>query len=93
MFSWTNISNLNQAQYRIIRALATAKNSIKDLCVIGDPDQAIYGFRGSDVKFFNRFISDYPGTGVSQSDQKLSFNENHLECFLPGYQKSSPVLL
>ena len=56
--------DLNQAQYRIIRALAPAKNSVKDLCVIGDPDQAIYGFRGSDVKFFNRFISDYPGSGV-----------------------------
>ena len=56
--------DLNQAQYRIIRALAPAKNSVKNLCVIGDPDQAIYGFRGSDVKFFNRFISDYPGTGV-----------------------------
>ena len=56
--------DLNQAQYRIIRALAPAKNSLKDLCVIGDPDQAIYGFRGSDVKFFNRFISDYPDTGV-----------------------------
>jgi len=56
--------DLNQAQYRIIRALVPAKNSVKDLCVIGDPDQAIYGFRGSDVKFFNRFISDYPDTGV-----------------------------
>ena len=56
--------DLNQAQYRIVRALAPAKNSVKDLCVIGDPDQAIYGFRGSDVKFFNRFISDYPDTGV-----------------------------
>ena len=56
--------DLNQAQYRIIRALAPAINSVKDLCVIGDPDQAIYGFRGSDVKYFNRFISDYPATGV-----------------------------
>ena len=56
--------DLNQAQYRIIRALAPAKNSVKDLCVIGDPDQAIYGFRGSDVQYFNRFISDYPETGV-----------------------------
>ena len=56
--------DLNQAQYRIIRALAPGKNTVKDLCVIGDPDQAIYGFRGSDVKYFNRFISDYPDTGV-----------------------------
>ena len=56
--------DLNQAQYRIIRALAPANNSIKDLCVIGDPDQAIYGFRGSDVTYFNQFISDYPDTAV-----------------------------
>jgi superfamily I DNA/RNA helicase len=56
--------DLNQAQYRIIRALAPAKDTVKDLCVIGDPDQAIYGFRGSDVQYFKRFISDYPDTGV-----------------------------
>ncbi len=56
--------DLNHAQYRIIRALAPTSTSLKNLCVIGDPDQAIYGFRGSDVKFFNRFISDYPDTGV-----------------------------
>jgi DNA helicase II / ATP-dependent DNA helicase PcrA len=56
--------DLNQAQYRIIRALIPAGDTIKDLCVIGDPDQAIYSFRGSDVQYFNRFISDYPQTGV-----------------------------
>jgi uncharacterized protein (TIGR00375 family) len=56
--------DLNQAQYRIIRALVPAENSAKDLCVIGDPDQAIYGFRGSDIQYFNRFISDYPNTGM-----------------------------
>jgi DNA helicase-2/ATP-dependent DNA helicase PcrA len=32
-----------------------------DLTVIGDPDQAIYGFRGADVGFFLRFTEDYPG--------------------------------
>jgi uncharacterized protein (TIGR00375 family) len=56
--------DLNQGQYRIIRALAPDESSIKDLCVIGDPDQAIYGFRGSDAKYFNRFVQDYPGAGV-----------------------------
>ena len=56
--------DLNQAQYRIIRALAPDSNSVKNLCVIGDPDQSIYGFRGSDVKYFNRFISDYPDAAL-----------------------------
>ncbi len=56
--------DLNQAQYRIIRALAPDRGAIKDLCVIGDPDQSIYGFRGSDTAYFKRFTDDYPGTEV-----------------------------
>ncbi|MFP4531723.1 MAG: UvrD-helicase domain-containing protein [Desulfobacterales bacterium] len=49
--------DLNQGQYRIISALTRADGNI---CVIGDPDQSIYGFRGSDVKFFTRFTTDFP---------------------------------
>jgi uncharacterized protein (TIGR00375 family) len=56
--------DLNQAQYRIIRALAPDQAAVKNLCVIGDPDQSIYGFRGSDTVHFKRFIDDYPGTEV-----------------------------
>ena len=55
--------DLNSAQYRIIRALAPSTDAVRDLCVIGDPDQSIYGFRGSDVTLFNRFKTDYPGSG------------------------------
>jgi superfamily I DNA/RNA helicase len=33
----------------------------QELRVIGDPDQAIYGFRGSDKRFIDRFLADYPG--------------------------------
>jgi DNA helicase-2/ATP-dependent DNA helicase PcrA len=31
------------------------------LCAIGDPDQAIYGFRGADAENFHRFAGDFPG--------------------------------
>ena len=49
--------DLNVGQYRLVKALA---HSGTELFVIGDPDQAIYGFRGSDVRFFNRFVTDFP---------------------------------
>ena len=53
--------DLNFGQYRLIRRLVPPDGN---LCVIGDPDQAIYGFRGSDVAFFNQFVEDYPDARV-----------------------------
>lgn len=43
------------AQYRFLRAIAS-----HHVCVIGDPDQAIYGFAGS-FRAFEAFQSDFPG--------------------------------
>jgi uncharacterized protein (TIGR00375 family) len=57
--------DLNHGQYRIIRALAPPQADGGSLCVIGDPDQSIYGFRGSDSLYFRKFLSDYPGAGVA----------------------------
>lgn len=48
--------DINHAQYRLVRLLAPEGHNI---CVIGDPDQAIYGFRGADVRYFHRFSKDY----------------------------------
>ena len=50
--------DIDMAQYELLRLL-TGDGS--GLTVIGDPDQAIYGFRGADVGFFLRFAADYPG--------------------------------
>ncbi|MEA3489528.1 MAG: UvrD-helicase domain-containing protein [Candidatus Omnitrophota bacterium] len=54
--------DINFAQYQMIRKLMPGPGS--NLCVIGDPNQAIYGFRGADVKFIGKFIDDYPGAAV-----------------------------
>ena len=50
--------DVDELQYRLLRLLTTPD---ANLCVIGDPDQAIYGFRGADVGFFLRFTEDFPG--------------------------------
>ena len=51
--------DINRSQYRLVRLLARSEGP-GSLCVVGDPDQAIYGFRGSDPAYFARFIEDYP---------------------------------
>jgi DNA helicase II / ATP-dependent DNA helicase PcrA len=43
-------------QYQLLRLLAPPDGN---LCAIGDPDQAIYSFRGADVGFFLRFAEDF----------------------------------
>jgi superfamily I DNA/RNA helicase len=50
--------DINHSQYVLVKTLA---GKGERLVVIGDPDQSIYGFRGSDRTFFNRFEHDFPG--------------------------------
>ncbi len=48
--------DVDAAQYELLRLLVPADGN---LCAIGDPDQAIYSFRGADVAFFLRFARDF----------------------------------
>lgn len=50
--------DINARQYEMIRYIAGDGNP--NLFVIGDPNQAIYRFRGSDVRFIDRLRDDYP---------------------------------
>jgi ATP-dependent DNA helicase UvrD/PcrA len=55
--------DVDELQYRLLRLLTTPDGN---LCAIGDPDQAIYGFRGADVGYFLRFRQDFPGAATAQ---------------------------
>ena len=54
--------DVNLAQYRLTKHLANGPEP--NLTVIGDPDQAIYGFRGADAAYFKRFLEDFPKAGL-----------------------------
>ncbi|QUH02905.1 UvrD-helicase domain-containing protein [Saccharopolyspora erythraea] len=65
-FRWITVDeyqDVDEMQYRLLRQLAPAA---ANLTAIGDPDQAIYSFRGADVGFFLRFQKDWPQAPVVQ---------------------------
>jgi len=49
------LQDINALQYQFVQALGKGKH----ILAIGDPDQAIYGFRGADVKWFFQFQEDF----------------------------------
>uniref|UniRef100_UPI0040253828 UvrD-helicase domain-containing protein n=1 Tax=Candidatus Scatousia sp. TaxID=3085663 RepID=UPI0040253828 len=53
--------DIDEHQYELIKLLVPPDGNI---LAIGDPNQAIYGFRGGSAKFFNNFTTDYPNAEI-----------------------------
>jgi DNA helicase-2/ATP-dependent DNA helicase PcrA len=51
----------NRVQYRLVKQLAALHGNV---CVVGDPNQSIYGWRGADVNNILDFERDYPSARV-----------------------------
>ena len=56
----------NHAQYALLKELVGPD---KNICVVGDEDQSIYGWRGADITNILNFESDFPGAEVVKLEQ------------------------
>ena len=66
----------NMAQYELISMLASG---YKNLCVVGDDDQSIYGWRGADIKNIIEFEKEYQNCTVIKLEQNYRSTQRILD--------------
>lgn len=78
-YQWLSVDeyqDVNPAQYHFLHLLAAGGANV---CVIGDPDQAIYSFRGANPAYFHSFVQDFPGAVMVELRQSYRSPQALLE--------------
>ena len=79
-FKWILVDeyqDVNAGQYQLIRYFTGSDSG--NVFAIGDPNQAIYGFRGADVRYIRQFQSDYPQAAIYQLSQSYRCPANIIQ--------------
>jgi DNA helicase-2/ATP-dependent DNA helicase PcrA len=70
----------NRAQYLLLSQLGSPDHqSHGNICVVGDEDQSIYGWRGADIRNILDFERDYPGAQVVKLEQNYRSTQTIVE--------------
>ncbi len=69
--------DINHAQYRLVNTIADAHGNI---CVVGDDDQSIYGWRGANVQIILDFEEDHADAEVVKLEQNYRSTQKILDC-------------